>query len=153
VNIIGNGLYRFQAFMDEKKEWNLELHSGTKSFYNILHAGWNGPLRAASAGFGFGKPFSLSESMSLALEILGSRYFNGKQSMPRQHNLLVSFRLGLQTRMLSFMTLVTGISYNYFTSFNTPGIRMAPEAVHHYEFPWGNRNNIHWPGFYIGLRF
>lgn len=173
-----NVKHSIHIYFDEMKFINLALHFGHKRIYGIFLSGINASSAVVPLGLGTGTTIDFNRWASMAIELTGetlgikNEYFRDGFS-----NLLARLRFAFHIKINSHFAITTGLTYNYFfllktknTDSNSSSSSSSSEQYtydncrNHYEpadqeivpeksrFPWGNDNNIHWAGCFIGIQ-
>lgn len=139
---------------DELNMMNISFQYGANIFYGICKLGFRFSSDAALIGFGMGGYIPIFNRIGANIELTGGniRTKHGFFNDSLKSNILVKLNIGANIKVIKNMNIVAGFSYNYYRAFNIKGESQMPGITHGYKFSWSDNKNIHWPGFYFGIR-
>ncbi|HRH61126.1 MAG TPA: hypothetical protein PL045_11180, partial [Chitinophagaceae bacterium] len=127
VNIVKHGLHQISFSANEITSTNIELKTGNKKLYSILHAGYNfsNSSKVFSYGYGIGTSLKLSPSLSFQPELMTRYLYTGDWKFS---NILSSLRMNVQAKLTKNISLYAAPVLNVYASNQTT-------AVTGYKFP------------------
>jgi len=144
VNIVLNGITRFDLYEEETGFTKFAVKHGSEHFYTLYALGFD-YQKNMSLGIGFGTflpagKFFFDIDLS-AHSIYSLDNFNNS-------TLHAQFRASAGYRILKSLSIFIGASYNYQYQFKNPAGQASPL----YGYASSNGNHQHWPGVYAGVQ-
>jgi hypothetical protein len=158
LSFVKDGYRAIDISADETLYLNASLHTGVKSFYNILSIGVK-PIGNGfywGYGYGIGSYFKLGKKSNLNIE-LSCTQINKDEWWTYSVNLLNKAKFNLLYKISDNIGLYGGISYNVFVTDQT---NSEGEYIDSGIVPWSTYSKVHrntlvkmYPGFNAGIRF
>jgi len=127
INIVRHGLHQVTFSANEITNTNIDIKTGNKKLYSILHAGYNvsNNNQVFSYGYGIGTVAQLNPSLSLQPEVKARYLYTGDWNYA---NILSSFSLNLQVKLAKNIALFAAPVFNVYYTDQTA-------KVDNYKFP------------------
>jgi hypothetical protein len=127
INIVRHGLHQVTFSSNEVTNTNMDIKTGNKKLYSILHAGYNvsNNNQVFSYGYGIGTVAQLNHALSLQPELKARYLYTGDWNYA---NILSNFSLNLQVRLAKNIALFAAPVFNVYYTNQTA-------KVDNYKFP------------------
>lgn len=144
VNIVINGITRFDVWEEETGFTKIAAKHGGKHFYTLYSLGFD-YRENMSIGLGFGTRFSIGKiffDIDLSAHSLYSFNDWGNSSLHAQARAAGGYRI------FKHLGIFLGVSYNYLYLNSNIGGNIEPM----YGFNGADGNHHHWPGVFLGVQ-
>ena len=127
INIVQHGLHQVALSTNEVTNTNVDIKTGNKKLYSILHAGYNisDSNKVFSYGYGIGTVVQFNRTLSLQPELKAKYLYTGDWNFS---NILSSFSLNLQVKLAKNIALFAAPVFNVYYTNQTA-------KVDDYKFP------------------
>ncbi len=127
INIVQHGLHQLALSSNEITNTNIDIKTGNKKLYSILHAGYNisNNNKVFSYGYGIGTVVQFNRTLSLQPEVKARYLYTGDWSYT---NILSSLSLNLQVKLAKNIALFAAPVFNVYYTNQTA-------KVDNYKFP------------------
>jgi len=127
INIVQHGLHQLVLSSNEITNTNIDIKTGNKKLYSILHAGYNvsNNNQVFSYGYGIGTAVQFNRTLSLQPEVKARYLYTGDWSYT---NILSSLGLNLQIKLAKNIALFAAPVFNVYYTNQTA-------KVDNYKFP------------------
>ncbi len=157
VNIIKNGRFNIDIWIDETAYRFIGFKMGGKYFYTHLFFGNSfDNSNYAAYGFGLGGNIQLSEKLFLQPEISWQNYIDTRgegRSLSKNEfpEALVSFKVALGYDLSKYVSMIGGLSFNVYY----PSDEKVTDTKFNLKssFKVDDREFEMWPGIFIGFQF
>jgi hypothetical protein len=120
-------------------------------FYGIYSVGARGDLGLLSAGIGSGISVSF-DRFFVNMDVIAYNVARREDYLTDNTLLHVQSRLYGGVRIMEHLSIFAGISYNYATPVGNSNEEVSIlKTVHGRDYKY-NDDNVHWPGFFVGVR-
>jgi hypothetical protein len=150
-NFVWDGETYLNLWSESTGFMSFGLKHGTDKFYNLYYIGANTGWDRGFLGWGYGVNLYTYKRLFLCADITAKSLFNRRKMFNENPALLASARFSMGLNLAKGLSLVGGISYNYFNNFNNESIT-APNPLLGY-ISGNDEGQNHWLGFNIGLQF
>jgi hypothetical protein len=150
VNIITTGQTHLNFWADDLGFVNAGIKHGTRRFYNHYFFGSNGGFKQMLAGLGYGVYLYDSGMLELSLELIARALFKENEVFAEPPALLGSGRFALGWKIISPLTLVGTVSYNYFNNFDNTSITIP--TPRYLKLSGSGEDEMHWLGWSLGFQ-
>ena len=151
ISIVTNGVTNFDMWGDEMGFVRMGLKHGTRNFYAIYTVGSRGDLGLLSAGLGWGVSIPF-DRFQLGVDAIAYNIARTENYFSGDNLLHVQTRLYGGVKIAGRLSLIAGVSYNYATAPGDSDENISiVKTVHGRDYKYDD-NNIHWPGFFVGVR-
>ncbi len=152
INIVKHGYHQLTLSTNEITNTNVDIKTGNKKLYSILHAGYNfsNTNKVFSYGYGIGTTVPISRKITFQPEVSARYLYTGDWN---NSNILSTLRLNLQTRLGKGVSLFIAPALNLYATNQTTGISGYRYPV----TPTGFASKIYndklssWIGFSAGI--
>jgi hypothetical protein len=152
INIVQHGYHQLTLSTNEITNTNIDIKTGNKKFYGILHAGYNfsNNNKVFSYGYGFGTITQLNHTLSLQPELKARYLYTGDWS---NVNVLSSLSLNFQVRLAKNIALFAAPVFNVYYTDQTAKVDDYKFPVQPAGFPSVNFSDKvnGWLGFSAGI--
>ena len=152
INIVQHGLHQVAFSANEITNTNVDIKTGNKKLYSILHAGYNisDSNKVFSFGYGIGTVAQLSRALTLQPEVKARYLYTGDWSYV---NILGSMSLNLQVKLAKNIALFAAPVFNVYTTDQTAKVDDYKFPIQRAGFPSVSFNNKvnGWLGFSAGV--
>lgn len=150
-NFIWDGKTYLNLWGESTGYTSFGLKHGTDKFYNLYYIGADIDWDQSLIGWGYGVNLYSHKRIFLNADITAKAVFNRRKMLNENPALLASTRFSVGLNLTQRLSLVGGLSYNYFNNFDNEYIP-APDPLLGYIS--GDQEGIkHWVGFNLGLQF
>jgi len=127
INIVQHGLHQLVLSSNEITNTNVDIKTGNKKLYSILHAGYNisNNNKVFSYGYGIGTVVQFNRALSLQPELKVKYLYTGDWNYS---NILSSLGLNLQVKLAKNIALFAAPVFNVYSTDQTA-------KVNDYKFP------------------
>jgi len=127
INIVQHGYHQLALSANEVTNTNIDIKTGNKKLYSILHAGYNvsNNNQVFSYGYGIGTIIQFNRTLSLQPELKARYLYTGDWSFV---NILSSMHLNMQVKLGKNIALFAAPVFNVYVTDQTA-------KVDHYKFP------------------
>lgn len=151
LNIIANGNTALNLWVDSIGFFNLAVKHGSKRLYNLYIVGMDSRFDYGTLGLGMGTYFRLTNQLALSIEAIAKAINPISEPFSQAPALHSSLRFGLEIQMGGRLSLITGLSYNYFNNFDNGAVSF-PDPWVHLEFDSNSMGEKHWIGIFLGFQ-
>jgi uncharacterized protein YjbI with pentapeptide repeats len=145
--VLSNGQTHGELWVDETGFANAAFIHGSKIIYNIYRVGMDTSANLWTYGLGLGVHIP-ADPFFVNMEIMASSYeYTGSLD---GNNLLSQFRVYSGWSILDHLSLIAGISLNFYNRFSSRSPDISPLYNLSHSF---NGNFSAWPGIFAGLEF
>jgi hypothetical protein len=152
INIVQHGYHQLTLSTNEITNTNIDIKTGNKKFYGILHAGYNisNNNKVFSYGYGFGTIAQLNHELSLQPELKARYLYTGDWG---NVNILSSFSLNFQVKLAKNIALFAAPVFNVYYTDQTAKVDDYKFPVQPTGFPSVNFSDKvnGWLGFSVGI--
>jgi len=144
VNIVLNGITRFDLYEEETGFTKFAVKHGSEHFYTLYALGFD-YQKNMSLGIGFGTYLPAGKfffDIDLAAHSIYSLDNFENSTLHSQLRASVGYRI------LKSLSIFIGASYNYQYQFKNPAVQASPL----YGYASSNGNHQHWPGVHLGVQ-
>jgi hypothetical protein len=152
INIVRHGYHQLALSANEITNTNIDIKTGNKKLYSILHAGYNisNNNKVFSYGYGIGTIIQFNRTLSLQPELKARYLYTGDWS---HSNILSSLGLNLQVKLAKNIALFAAPVFNVYYSNQTAKVDDYKFPVQPAGFPSVNISDKvnGWVGFSAGI--
>lgn len=152
INIVQHGLHQVALSSNEITNTNIDIKTGNKKLYSILHAGYNvsDNNKVFSYGYGIGTVVQFNRTLSLQPELKAKYLYTGDWNYS---NVLSNFTLNLQVRLAKSIAFFAAPVFNVYTTNQTVKVDDYKFPIQPAGFPSINISDKvnGWLGFSAGI--
>jgi hypothetical protein len=152
INIVRHGYHQVALSANEVTNTNIDIKTGNKKLYSILHAGYNisNNNKVFSFGYGIGTALQINHSFSFQPEIKARYLYTGDWGFS---NILSSLHLNMQVKLGKNIALFAAPVLNVYVSNQTAKVDNYKFPVQPAGFPSINFSDKvnGWLGFSAGI--
>jgi hypothetical protein len=152
INIVQHGYHQLALSSNEITNTNVDIKTGNKKLYSILHAGYNvsNNNKVFSYGYGIGTVAQFNRALSLQPEIKARYLYTGDWN---DANILSSLSLNLQVKLAKNIALFAAPVFNVYYTDQTAKVDDYKFPVQPEGFPSVNISDKvnGWLGFSAGI--
>lgn len=152
INIVQHGLHQVALSSNEITNTNIDIKTGNKKLYSILHAGYNisDSNKVFSYGYGIGTVVQFNRTLSLQPELKARYLYTGDWNYS---NVLSSLSLNLQVKLAKNIALFAAPVFNIYSTNQTAKVDDYKFPVQPAGFPSVNISDKvnGWLGFSAGI--
>ncbi len=152
INIVQHGLHQVALSSNEITNTNIDIKTGNKKLYSILHAGYNisNNNKVFSYGYGIGTVVQFNRTLSLQPEVKARYLYTGDWSYS---NILSSLGLNLQVKLAKNIALFAAPVFNVYYTNQTAKVDSYKFPVQPAGFPSTSFSDkvSGWLGFSAGI--
>lgn len=152
INIVQHGLHQVALSANEVTNTNVDIKTGNKKLYSILHAGYNisDNDKVFSYGYGIGTVMQLNRILSLQPEVKAKYLYTGDWDYS---NILSSLAVNLQVKLAKNIALFAAPVFNVYSTNQTAkmdGYKFPIQPAGYPSVSFSDKING-WLGFSAGI--